>query len=571
MSINGTNSIISATLSGETDIVCDNLTANTITLPSGDLQTTLDNIVAGSGTVGPTGPAGADGQDVSFYAPFITTLSAGSSATVSDVITTASNTQNHQLTFNIPRGDKGEQGNQGPQGPQGDKGDKGDTGANGDATAATAAAAAAAVSAAAAAGSALSSSSSAAASAVSAASAASSAASAEATASEIGGRVTYIDVGGSYPNGYTTFNRGGGAEGIRMYNNPTDLTYALRIRNNGTITQTAGSNDFLNTNITGTLTVSSTMTGNLTGSASKIIAKTILEDTDFPLPFLSDLGSSLGLAVNVLTDSVNSISYNPVTEILKCVKFQGDLTGSATKIIAATSTANSDLSIPFLSSSTGSVDILTDIVNGITYNPSTNILKCVTFEGDLSGNSTNSTNATKILATSSPNNTNYNIPFLSAATGNVDILTDSTNNLLYNPLLNTLTVDNLNGKASNVNVTENSTASNFVVPFMSSTSGSAETRCDLLFTFNPYTNVLSTPNIKVENILPTTATLNIGDASTTSTINIEGQSGCEINIGVAAFLNTVNIGNNLSSVNIKGIADTPITVFNAIDQMNGIF
>jgi hypothetical protein len=109
MSINGTNSIISATLSGETDIVCDNLTANTITLPSGDLQTTLDNIVAGSGS---QGPAGADGQDVSFYAPFITTLSAGSSATVSDVITTASNTQNHQLTFNIPRGDKGEQGNQ---------------------------------------------------------------------------------------------------------------------------------------------------------------------------------------------------------------------------------------------------------------------------------------------------------------------------------------------------------------------------------------------------------------------------------------------------------------------------
>lgn len=38
MSVTGINSIISATLSGETDIICDNLTANTITLPSGDLQ-----------------------------------------------------------------------------------------------------------------------------------------------------------------------------------------------------------------------------------------------------------------------------------------------------------------------------------------------------------------------------------------------------------------------------------------------------------------------------------------------------------------------------------------------------
>jgi len=504
MSINGINSIISATLSGETDITCDNLTANTITLPSGDLQTTLDNIVAGSGTVGPTGPAGADGQDVSFYAPYITTLSAGSNATVSDVITTASNTQNHQLTFNIPRGNKGEQGNQGPQGEKGDKGNDGDS------TAATAAAAAAAGSAGLAVASAYASQTSATASAVSAASAASSAASAEATASEIGGRVTYIDVGGSYPNGYTTFNRGGGAEGIRMYNNPTDLTYALRIRNNGTITQIAGSNDFLNTNISGNLVVTGSITGNVTGN----------------------------------------------------------VTGSATQVVATSSVSNSDLPIPFLSSTTGAVNILTDIVNGITYNPSTNILKCVTFEGDLSGTATN---ATKILATSSPNNTNYNIPFLSAATGNVDILTDSTNNLLYNPFSNTLTVDNLNGKASNVNVTESSTASDFVVPFMSSTSGSAETRCDLLFTFNPSTNVLSTPNVKTENILPSSATLNIGDATNTSTINIEGQSGCEINIGVAAFLNTINIGNNYSNVNIRSITNASVLVFNPLDQMNGIF
>ena len=77
--------------------------------------------------------------------------------------------------------------------------------------------------------------------------------------------------------------------------------------------------------------------------------------------------------------------------------------------------------------------------------------------------------------------------------------------------------------------------------------------------------------MKTENILPSSATLNIGDATNTSTINIEGNSGSTINIGVAAFLNNINVGNNLSNVSIKCITDTAITVFNPIDQMNGVF
>ena len=517
MSVTGFNSIISATLTGETDIICDNLTANTITLPSGDLQTTLDNIVAGTGE---TGPAGADGQSVSFYAPNITTLSAGSDATVNDVITTVSNTQYHQLTFNIPRGDKGEQGEEGDQGPKGDQGEQGPKGDDGNSTAATAAAAAAAVSAAAAAASAVSSSTSAAASAVSAASAASSAASAEASVSEIGGRVTYIDVGGSYPNGYTTFNRGGGAEGIRMYNDPTDLTYALRIRNNGTITQLAGSNDFLNTNITGTLTVSSTITGNLTGSASQVVANTSVLNSNLPIPFLSNTTG----AVNVLTDIVNGITYNPSTNTLTSANFVGDVSGNltgtatnatnATNATIATDATNASFFPTFVSTTTGNLPLKVDA--GITYNPSTNILSC-DVSGNLTGTATNATNATKILATNSTTNANYNIPFLSAATGNVDVLTDSIFGMTYNPSTNVLTVE------------------------------------------------------KLEATTLQGSTINVGDATNTSTINIEGNNGCTINIGVAAFLNSINIGNNLSTVTIKCITDTAITVFNPMDQMNGIF
>lgn len=367
MSITGFNSIISATLSGETDIICDNLTANTITLPSGDLQTTLDNIVAGSGE---TGPAGADGQSVSFYAPYITTLSAGSSATVNDTITTSSNTQYHQLTFNIPRGDTGATGPQGAQGDQGPQGEQGPKGDDGSSTAATAAAVAAAASAAAAVGSAASASSSAAAAASSAASSASSAASAEAAVDEISNRATYIDVGGSYPSGYTTFNRGGSAVGIRFYNNPSDLTYALQIRNNGSINQLVGYNDFLDTSITGTLTVSSTITGNLTGSASQVVATTSTLNSDLPIPFLSNTTG----AVNVLTDIVNGITYNPSSNTLTSVNFAGNLTGSASKVVATNSTTDANYNIPFLSAATGNVDVLTDSIFGMTYNPSSNVL-----------------------------------------------------------------------------------------------------------------------------------------------------------------------------------------------------
>ena len=348
MSVTGINSIISATLSGETDITCDNLTADTITLPSGDLQTTLDNIVAGSGTVGPAGPAGADGQSVSFYAPNITTLSAGSDATVNDVITTSSNTQYHQLTFNIPRGDKGE------------KGEKGD---NGNSDAATAAAAAAAASAAVAAASAASSSGSAAAAASSASSAATQAAEANATAEAVDTRTTHIDVLGLTT--YTTFNRNSGS-GIDFLTT-TDTLPRISISNNGTITQSVGTTTLNN------LVVNGTMTGNLTGSASQVLPSTSILDTDLPIPFLSD--------------------------------------------------------------TTGAVTVLTDIVNGVTYNPSTNLLKCAIFVGDLSGNATtatDATNATKILATSSLNNENYNVAFLSAATGNVDILSDAFNESKYN-------------------------------------------------------------------------------------------------------------------------------------------
>jgi hypothetical protein len=56
--------------------------------------------------------------------------------------------------------------------------------------------------------------------------------------------------------------------------------------------------------------------------------------------------------------------------------------------------------------------------------------------------------------------------------------------------------------------------------------------------------------------------LNLGSTTTTIT-NIEGTN---INIGVNSILNTVNVGNVFSTVNITGISGSAIQLNNFINQ-----
>lgn len=57
-----------------------------------------------NGTNGSNGLNGTDGQNVNFYAPTFTNLNPNVAGYLTDTITTASNTQNHQLSIGIPRG-----------------------------------------------------------------------------------------------------------------------------------------------------------------------------------------------------------------------------------------------------------------------------------------------------------------------------------------------------------------------------------------------------------------------------------------------------------------------------------
>ena len=480
-------------------------------------------------------------QSVSFNAPFTVTGNAGTNASISDVITTANNLQTHQLTFTIPRGDPGDT-------------TEAEEIANDALAAAEAAedlAAAADVAAAAAvvtAGTALGVATGAA---TTAGIALSTANAAQSDADTALSRTQYTRTTNSNYTVFTGDNRNQdptfpevyyqGGEGIRFYNKvitidpfPTSfLQLRLTIGNNGDITQEGG-----------------------TTTLNDLVVKLTTDETNsqFCIPYTRDITISDNTPRNTRLGVDASFNFNPFTNTLSVPFITSDLSGTASKVLAASSVLNSDLPIPFLSNSTGSVDILTDIVNGITYNPSTNNLTCTTLTGT----------ATNINVSEVATNGSFRVPFLGVNTGSAALGSDA--GLLYNPSNNLLTTT-----VSNINVEEVETNSSFRVPFLAVNTGSSSLGSDGGLTYNPSTDILSC-NVSgnlTGNVLG--STINIGDPTATDEINIEGRNNCNINIGIASFLNNVNIGNATSSVNIRCITDTAVTVFNPFDQMNGVF
>ena len=417
-------------------------------------------------------------QSVSFNAPFTVTGNAGTNASISDVITTANNLQTHQLTFTIPRGDPGDTTE--ADAIANEAKDIAET-AEDLAISADAAATAAVATAGTALGIATG--------AATTAGLAQSAANAAQNDADTGlSRTAWLRTAPDNFSVFTGDNRNNpllplsaGGSGIKFFNKAEtdvfgDITFSelkITISNNGTITQTDGTATLNN------LVVNGSSTG-----IERLYISNDESNSQFCIPYTRDIDINDTPPLNTKLGVDGSFNFNPFTSRLSVPFITSDLSGSASKVLVSSSISTSDLPIAFLSSNTGAVDVLVDIVNGATYKASTNTLTCVNFSGDLSGN----------------------------VSGNV------TGNLTGN------VTGNLTG-----NVSGNLTG-----------------------------NVLG-------------STINIGDPTATDEINIEGRNNCNINIGIASFLNNVNIGNATSSVNIRCITDTAITIFNPMDQMNGVF
>jgi len=225
--------------------------------------------------------------------------------------------------------------------------------------------------------------------------------------------------------------------------------------------------------ITGMTSIgSTTFVGALNGNAStastaavanqvSILASSTTNSTFYPLFAQSSSG-------NDQPRSDINLTYNPGTNVLTAVTFAGNLTGNVTGNVTgnadtasvattveltATNTANATHFITFVDAATGNENLRTD--STLTFNPNTNTLSTSTFAGNLTGNAdtaTTATNATNVtlVATNTPVSASYFPVFVSAATGNEPVRTDT--GLTYNPNTNTLTtttfVGNLTGNAS---------------------------------------------------------------------------------------------------------------------------
>ena len=229
-----------------------------------------------------------------------------------------------------------------------------------------------------------------------------------------------------------------------------------------------------------------TITANLTGIAlnstnANLTAANTTNATHY-LPFSSTATGYQPLKTD--TD----LSYNPSTNTLSAVNFSGQATASNTVLLTARNASTVTHYLPFSAGTTGNQSVYSD--TGLTYIPSTNTIVAANYDGT----ARTTTNINVITNTGS--SVNRYITFADATTGEQPIQTDGQ--LSYNPSTNTLNAVNFNGQAlnaTNVTVVDTSTTAGSYYPAFVSTSGNTPVRVDTDMTYNPGTNTLTVENI----------------------------------------------------------------------------
>jgi len=113
----------------------------------------------------------------------------------------------------------------------------------------------------------------------------------------------------------------------------------------------------------------------------------------------------------------SGFSYNPSTKILKCNIFSGNLSGFASNSINSSgvfTSGNTNLNAqmyPTFAVATGSGFQILNVNSNLSYNPNSGILTSQTFFGNLSGNAASATNAAGVSLTSDNSVGTYFVPF----------------------------------------------------------------------------------------------------------------------------------------------------------------
>lgn len=127
-------------------------------------------------------------------------------------------------------------------------------------------------------------------------------------------------------------------------------------------------------------------------------------------------------------------------------------------------TSSQNYAMPFYNATTGYQHPFYDNINPFTYNPSTQTLSCVRFQGSLVGTVDTAQN---IKTTGISSGSNYYIPFVAQTTSSLSqpLYTDSGGHITYNPTTNQLSTDGkitcgngltMNGSASQLLISNNS-------------------------------------------------------------------------------------------------------------------
>lgn len=280
--------------------------------------------------------------------------------------------------------------------------------------------------------------------------------------------------------------------------------------------------------------------------------------------------------------STNNFYYNPSTQTCAALNFSGNFIGTASaanQVNITTSTSNSNFYIPFMNSNiSGARTLFGDTGNNLMYNPSTDLLTVpnLTVSGTLNATLGTSTNANNILVSTNNNNINYNLTMVASSSTGLyqSLIADSTEQLLYNPSTNTLSLGgtsngaiNLTGTASNISIASTATAINATSALVglnarAVTLNTTQSVNNATLIFNDITTTRKT-SIVLNNTTGTDSFLISPSIDNAISLNFGGQNGGTVLAYTNIFSYAVNsqnfyIGNGASPSLTMNISTTDV-------------
>ena len=307
--------------------------------------------------------------------------------------------------------------------------------------------------------------------------------------------------------------------------------------------KTSTSKTIIQTENLGVATVCATfenggITGNLTGTSSKLLLATKDDNVEYNVPFTSAVA---GGGSDFFIDGGLNVKYNPSTNNLTVPNmivssnlqnsFLSGIVGGGSMFIDS-DTAGGDIVITNKTVASKTI-IRTEGAGGILTN------SAVFENGTITGNLTGTSSA--ITVTSDNNIGTYYIPFVkTSGTGSKTLFMDDvTGPLTYNPNTATLTTTNFVG---NINVAVSSTDATHYPTFIATGAGNRALLVDGDYGYNPNTNTLIVRNI-------------IGNS-----LSLTANSGTDLRIATNNIANKINFNNTGTTGNICFMDSTGLTM-----------